>query len=507
MDAMGNRPRTASIHILDDDSLLHVFYLYRPFLLGEDQDNDAYLWGGNEGWDRGRWWFKLAHVCQRWRKVILGSASYLELFLVCTNGTPVADMLAHSLPLPLVVDYLFEHDNIAAEEEEAIVLALKQRDRIRRVRLDMPVTSLQKFIVAIEEEYPILEYLGVMLVEDSGMSLIFPETLQAPHLRYLTLTDFVLPIGSRLLATAVGLISLCLLVDHPSSYFHPNTLLQWLSFMPQLETILIHHSCPDSNHDVEGQLAHTPIITPIALPNLHRFTFQGYSTYLEALVNRITTPRLEKLEIIFFNQPTFFIPHSLQFINTTENLRYNSAGLGFSDENFMAFFCPHEEFEMYAASIFVDCCHLDMQVSSAAQIFNSLSQMFSAVEHLTFEHEEHTRSSEEHNQVDTTEWRRLLSPFRNVKTLRVADGLIEELSRCLQLEDGEPPLELLPGLRELRYSGSGDTGDRFTSFIDARQNTDRPISLVRRSPSPSPDRSSSVSITQANNEAGSDRDT
>jgi hypothetical protein len=45
--AHGNSPRTASIHILDDDSLLNVFYLYRPFLLGEDDDDeDDRLFGG-----------------------------------------------------------------------------------------------------------------------------------------------------------------------------------------------------------------------------------------------------------------------------------------------------------------------------------------------------------------------------------------------------------------------------------------------------------------------------
>jgi hypothetical protein len=42
---MGKSRRTTSIHILDDDSLLHVFYLYRPPLLGEDEE-DARLWGG-----------------------------------------------------------------------------------------------------------------------------------------------------------------------------------------------------------------------------------------------------------------------------------------------------------------------------------------------------------------------------------------------------------------------------------------------------------------------------
>ena len=63
---MGNRPRIASIHILDDDSLLHVIYLYRPFLLGEDEGDNARLAGGSKPWVRGRWWYTLAHVCQRW---------------------------------------------------------------------------------------------------------------------------------------------------------------------------------------------------------------------------------------------------------------------------------------------------------------------------------------------------------------------------------------------------------------------------------------------------------
>jgi hypothetical protein len=51
------------------------------------------------------------------------------------------------------------------------------------------------------------------------------------------------------------------------------------------------------------------------------------------------------------------------------------------------------------------------------------------------------------------------------------------------LEDGELPLELLPELQELRYFGSRDTGDAFTSFIDARQNAGRPVTLVPLLPS------------------------
>jgi hypothetical protein len=128
-----------------------VFYLYRPFLFGEDEDEDDRLNGGQWGWVRGRWWYNLAHVCQRWRNVILGSTSYLGVSLVCSKGTPVENMLEHSPPLPLIIDYrLAKGDDIAAEDEEGAILALKQYDRVRRVRLRMSVTSLQKFITAMD---------------------------------------------------------------------------------------------------------------------------------------------------------------------------------------------------------------------------------------------------------------------------------------------------------------------------------------------------------------------
>ena len=101
------------------------------------------------------------------------------------------------------------------------------------------------------------------------------------------------------------------------------------------------------------------------------------------------------------------------------------------------------------------------------------------MEHVTLEHEVHTRSSKEHNEADRTEWRQLLGSFRKVKTLRIAEGLVEGLSCCLELDDGEFPLELLHELQELTYFVSGNTGDVFTSFIDVRQDAGRPLTLVR----------------------------
>jgi hypothetical protein len=164
----------------------------------------------------------------------------------------------------------------------------------------------------------------------------------------------------------------------------------------------------------------------------------------------------------------------------TESFRFDRAEFEFIGEQVYVGLNPYESNMLDDAfSINVCCWHLDWQVSSVAQIFNALSQIFSAVEHLMLSYEVHSQSSEEHNEVDRTEWRKLLRSFSNVKTLEIEDGLVRELSRCLRLEDGEHPLELLPELQQLTYPGSNNADDVFTPFIDARQNAGRPVTLTK----------------------------
>ena len=384
-------------------------------------------------------------------------------------------MLAHSPPLRLVIDYTDKYRGISAEEEEEIVLALGQRERVRRVRFWLSVPNLRKLTVALEEEYPVLEYLILgSWTEDATLTL--PETLQAPHLRHLVLSDFTLPVESRLLMTAVGIVTLCLYMNRPSEYLQPNTLLRWISFMPQLEMLIVVFAFHFADSDVERQLMHTT--THVTLPSLRRFGFQGVGAYLEAVVCRIAAPHLEMLNIGLFHQLTFSFPRLLQFMGTTENLRFNSAKFEFSREHVAVKFFLHEEDEKYPLSLFVLCLHLDWQVSSVVQIFKSLGQISSTMEHLTLERRIHCQSSNEHNEVDRAEWRRLFRSFSNAKTLRIDDGLIGELSLCLGLDDGKPPLELLPELQELTFSGNDDAGDAFKSFVDARQNAGRSVTLI-----------------------------
>jgi hypothetical protein len=116
-------------------------------------------------------------------------------------------------------------------------------------------------------------------------------------------------------------------------------------------------------------LSRTPTITPVTLPNLRWFWFQGSSAYLEAVVRWITTPRLERPQVFFFEQLTFSVPHLVHLMNTTETLRFNAVTVDFSREQVdtVTSFPGNAEIYLYMRVI---CPHLDWQVSSMAQIFD-----------------------------------------------------------------------------------------------------------------------------------------
>ena len=251
--------------------------------------------------------------------------------------------------------------------------------------------------------------------------------------------------------------------------------------MPQLETLNINFFLlPDG--DVEMQLTHAPVMTHVTLSNLHHFLFQGQSTYLDALVHRIT-PCPKKLEISFPSQNTFSVPCLPQFMETRRNRKLESVKFKFCRWKVSAAVYPRGEAEMYALSIAVTPSSWDLnwQASSVAQISNLFGQIFAAVEHLTLELTDGVGLESldvEHYGINLIEWRQLLSLFSNMKTLRIDNSLVKEVSRYLESNDGEFPIELLPELQELICHGSGDTSDT-SSFIRALQNAGRPITLTR----------------------------
>ena len=455
-------------------SLLNIFQQCHPVLSNESKFPDFYTFQQWK-WEDERWWYNLVQVCRRWRYLIVGSAFHLGISLLCTRGTPVPDVLAHKPSLPLSIDRLHHHYT-SPKDNEDILLALQYRDRVRRIRLQLPVPDLETFIMAMDGEFPMLEYLAITPPTLHYTNLMLPSTFHAPHLRHLMLLDTTFPIASPSLATPAGLVTLSLRWVHPSTFLFADELLQRISFVLRLEILQISFGFSVFNPNVEKQMLHAPVMTHVALPYLRQFTFEGDNAYFESLLPWMTMPLLEKLKIAFFREPTFHVPHLLQLLTVAESHSFNFVDLTFYEEFVSVTAYPRGAVGLNASILYLDSRTFHRQMNSAVRIFNSLGTLFSAAEHLTLGYERNTRSEDQDTDADRTRWHKLLRAFPNVKSLCIEDRHTGELSRSLQLDRGEPPTDLLPQLRELLLRE--DVVGIFSAFADARQKAGRPVSLV-----------------------------
>ena len=404
-----------------------------------------------------------------------------------TGDTASQHASTFSPPLPLIVDHIDEEYRVLAPEEEGIILALQHRDRVRRIRVRKPLSTLQRLIVALDGDFPILEYLSIderrftRPLVDHITSLNLPETFRAPHLRQLVLDNFVTSIKSLPLITTGNLVTLILTSIPSFGYFHPNVLLQQLSLMPYLETLAIIFNCYNSSRDVEGHLFRPPVMVQVTLPNLRCLKFEGTNAYLETLLPWVTIPLLERFYTHLFNRMMYSIPHLRRFLSNLGNLRLKTATVTFEADYLNMVAYAHEGERLYTLPIGLGGKHFDWQVVSAAQVLHAFKAVFSTVEYLTLDYDRHNISSEWNGQANHTHWRELLGSFENVRTLQVEYGLVEQVSCALQPGEGESPTGLFPELQELAYAYESHSRRAalraFTPFIDARQKAGRPVTV------------------------------
>jgi len=475
--------RRKFIDILDDDSLLTIFYHCRPDILEEDGidtgdiDSRIDIRVPDGKWERERWWYKPAQVCRRWRHLILASPSYLGLSLVCMTGTPVADMLAHSPPFPLIIDSLSLGSHIPAKNEEGTRLALEHHDRVRRIRLRMRAPQLMRLIAAIDGPFPLLEHLYICPLTPPDTNWPLPSTLRAPHLRHLVLHNIAFPIGSPLLA---GLVTLSLEYINPLAIFSPNELLQQLSLIPHLETFDISFYPALSNEDIEVQLLQMPLSTHATLPALRWFGFEGPSAYMATVLPRITTPLLEVIEVVSTtsNPLTSSILFFLQSMCETENPMLCSVKVTFYNVHIIITMYPHKRTGMSTLRLRLLCSHPALGLESMVEVFDWIKAVFTEAESLTLEDKTSSELLKEFAIRAESRWRELLKSFNNVQTLRVSGGnLIEGLSRSLRPHNGESAIELLPMLRVLSCPKGSRVGKSCRSFIAVRRKAGYPVTI------------------------------
>jgi hypothetical protein len=403
-----NSTLRSPIQILNDDVLLNIFYLYKLDFEGEDSAKKVRF-----KWDRQRWWYKLAQVSRKWRYLILASPIRLDIHLLCTYGVLVADMLAHSPPLPLTIWYTNCDREMTAKDEDDVLLALSHRDRVHRIALCMQASKLGKFIKAMHYEFPILERVYIDS-QRTSTGYMFPWTFKAPNLRHVWTA--CCPIGSPLVTT-VRLINLALMDIPPSPWSPPSYILTRLSLMPQLTTLRIHfNSFYPNRGDVEP-----PAATDLTLPNLQIFSYRGVSAYFEGLA-RIRAPTLSVLDVQFFHRLTFPIPRLLQFMRASESLRFGAVKLTFDNDFLELTAGPDPSWQRRSLRLQIMCKHLYWQVESAVQVFDSISPLLSRVDELTLLHVASNLPAVSGHEVNRTQWRKLLRSFNNVKTLSVPEG-------------------------------------------------------------------------------------
>jgi hypothetical protein len=331
----------------------------------------------------------------------------------------------------------------------------------------MPVPRLQKLIMAMDDEFLILKYLYIASLTRHNIGLMLPEMFWAPHPGHLISGESIFPLVPPLLMTSVGLVTLLLAFIPSIGYFHlACDLIMQLLIMPQLEVLRIGFHFPVAQ-DIEVWWSIIPIATCITLPNLRWLSLSSLSMSLEVFLSWLISPCLEKLLTFFFNQLIFSDSILLQFLNTTEHLRFGSTRLMFYKKAIEVRLYPDKEVRMYALQMQICCNSLDWQVRCVRQLMNELGTVFSMVEYLTLCY----ISLGCYQEAGHTHWRSLLQAFNNMRTLSVPKGFIRELSSSLWPDYEELPIEpvLLPELKMLSYSAISDANSVFAAFIDGCQ--------------------------------------
>ena len=220
-------------------------------------------------------------------------------------------------------------------------------------------------------------------------------------------------------------------------------------------------------------------MTRSVLPVLTGFWFKGVTEYLEDLVARIDAPRLNCLQITFFNDIVFNMPQFMQFFSRTPKsralekaviiLQNRDARVNFSSRTYGD------------GGIFVEIlCHgLEWQVSSLEQVCNSCLPPLSMLEDL-YIYDHPYWQPDWKDDVENGLWLQLLHPFTSVKNLYLYEESVLRIGRALQeLAEGRTT-EVLPALQNIFLKGlqpSGPVQEGIRQFAASRQATGRPITV------------------------------
>jgi hypothetical protein len=401
--------------------------------------------------------------------------------LCLTNNSPSLDTLSHLPPLPLIIDYSDGTRTMARKDEDNVRLGLRQHGQlVRRLALWAPSSSLRILLEPMNKRFPRLEDLSLLSTTTDELSLVLPETFQAPRLRRLSLDGIGLPKGLLLLSSAIALSTLSLTHIQDSSYLFSGHLVTQLQGLPYIEELSIGFAIAIPPPGSEREPLPPPI-PPVTLPTLRlrRLTFWGEDVYLNNFVAQINTPLLERLSLTLFFDPTFDLWNLTEFIRRTEGFECLVARVIFNKDSVSIDAGNYEQQGIGKFSLHVNCESIDWQIDSATQVCSALGNILSAVEELTLALDEDGMPSDWEDTLNNMVWHELLLPFIGVKKLHIGFSLALELSRSLGSVAGGLALEFLPELQELGVQFEiNHAKTLFCLFIENRESLGLPIHLL-----------------------------
>ncbi|KAI9454980.1 hypothetical protein BJY52DRAFT_1389413 [Lactarius psammicola] len=472
---------------LPENVLLEIFDAYRRDI--ELQPGYKTVWNSRNGW------FKLAHVCQRWRRVVLLSPSRLDVHLLFTlRRSSRVTMLSQLPPFPILIDYCAEFWTV--KQENLALAAIRHRSRVRGIVLRRSYADMGRLLRALSHPFPGLKSLEICPLDEIGPSyesdhepeLILPATFlssSALCLRQLTLRDVVPGCLSPLLSSATGLVELALTLRiaysaPPESSFIEN--LQRLSCLRRLELVL-EHGFDDRDQDPPLPPASAGDIVPLS--KLAHLIFKGHRLYLQALVVVLAAPSLQHLDAELCGETDtlhfFPIPHLCKFICDTE-CQFTAVRLTLAcwDLGFCA--------GMGSQSVDDQPFRITIPVPvSLEKLGQELSGPLSTVEELSIARDIEPWFESDDDFVITDELCGFYYHVPQVKILRISARGALEVAHSFQQDDQKPLVDLLPALERVEVLSEVDIRDveshsirvcdAFKPLIAAREQVGRPINL------------------------------
>ncbi|KAI0253922.1 hypothetical protein BJV78DRAFT_139886 [Lactifluus subvellereus] len=470
-------PPTTTIDVLPEDVLLEIFGSYRQAF--EQEPRYEWIWNSKNGW------FKLAHVCRKWRCVVLSSSSRLHVRLLFTSRRPPrAVVLTRLPPLPIVVDYS-EATIQTLKEQNRATAALRYPNRACGIAIKGSHLLSDGVRRALNRPFPILESFKL----HSGYRCEVPTTIfrgSAPSLRRLHLQNVTFPSVSQLLSSTTGLVQLELDLDTDTivCLSPAASLLTHLQAMPCLRRLQLRVrrlTSPTTSIPVFP----TRAADVVPLLRLTHFQFSGSTACFEALAAGLAASFLQDLEIKLNDySPTF--PHLSRFIGDVEGLFFAvrvDITSGAIDAALISMLTHSHSIDEPPRRIAIQ-----NGMTWSVQIGTAFGARLTTAEQLFLQRPE---QSVFQFHKDPIAWRGFFEQLQNVKILRVGRDLFLKVARFLS-NSGEPPLLLLPALEEieLRLAAAApsvappisdvereEVLSTFSAFIAARQQVGHPVRI------------------------------